>query len=515
MCLLQSYQCMKLDITRHNRKDTAPSRSMTKSDGKARFCPWIEDSMTILSDGTVTCGLDDQDGLRSFGNVHDTPLEEIFANPEYRRIAEGLRQGRTCRDCALYQPLTGKRPPRAALPSKLVIEPTVRCNLRCPQIACFANNSPDHQTRDRNDLPRAELDAVLAQLGKGLREVYFFNYGDPFMHREAPQMIADIRRRSPKAKIVTSTNGIPLAARHKAEQLVAAGLDHIVFTISGMTQESYVRYHVNGRLESALRGMRNVLEAREAAGKTRPLVSWRYLGFRWTDNFDELDAAIALASELKVNDFCIYLTHIPEQAWSYRLAEGTYGYARYRPWINVAYGYNRPAPPADGIFQQERLAQFGTMRWTGWHGRPSLMVRDDHVILWVSTNSPAAAPQGHTDIFLRTPWRRLYRVRAPYRAWGKIVLPLPGGWRHRRKITLDLLCPDAWFPADWLGVEDYRGLGVMITDEPDGTVIRIGAALRPASMGECQRYLRLSSGAPLEQVRSALFHHKKDASSAT
>ena len=48
--------------------------------------------MTILSDGTVTCGLDDADGLRSFDN------------PEYTRLKERLARGQTCRDCAMYQP---------------------------------------------------------------------------------------------------------------------------------------------------------------------------------------------------------------------------------------------------------------------------------------------------------------------------------------------------------------------------------------------------------------------------
>ena len=501
---------MDLDTTRHNRKCTEPSRHMAESDGTPRFCPWIEDSMTILSDGTVTCGLDDQDGLRSFGNVRDASLAEIFANPEYRRLADGLRAGRTCRDCALYQPLTDPRPARAALPSKLVIEPTVRCNLRCPQIACFANNSPDHTTRDRDDMPRAELEAVLAQLGTGLDQVYFFNYGDPFMHREAPRMISDIRRHSPDVKIVTSTNGIPLAARHKADQIVAAGLDHIVFTLSGMTQDSYARYHVNGRLDSALRGLRNVVEARKAAGATRPVVSWRYLGFRWTDDFDELDAAIALAEELEIDDFCIYLTHIPEDSWSYRLARGTYGHALYRPWINVAYGYNRPAPPRHGLFDAEHLPQFGTARWTTWHGRPQLRVQDGRAMLWVSTNSPAAAERGYAEIFVRTPWRRLYRVRAPYCAWGAVPLPVPGGWRKSGRIRVDVLCPETWFPADWFGVADYRGLGVMVTPVPDGTLPRITAACVNASPADCRRFGRRAPDGELVPVASARFHHAPD-----
>ncbi|MCJ7871444.1 radical SAM protein [Phaeobacter sp. J2-8] len=517
---------MLLDLTRHNRKDKTPSRHMTPADGTPRFCPWIEDSMTILSDGTVTCGLDDSDGLRSFGSVHEQSLPEIFANPEYQRLRDGLKKGQKCRDCALYQPLTGPRPQRPRLPRKLVVEPTVRCNLRCPQSACFANNSRDHKTRDSDDLPRDVLDRALAQLGDGLEEVYFFNYGDPFMHRDAPKMIGDIRRHSPGAKIVTSTNGIPLAAKHKAQQVVESGLDHIVFTISGMTQDSYARYHVNGRLESALRGMRNVVEARRAVGTTRPHISWRYLGFRWTDGFDDLDAALELAEDLGINDFSIYLTHIPEDSWSYRLAEGSYGYSRYRPWINVAYGYNRPPAPVDGLFPPEDLPKFGRARWTNWHGRPSVTIRDGKITFSLSTNSPAAASEAPgpdssgsnssssvssgTEIFLRTPWRRLYKITVPYCAWGNVTLDVPTSWWSQGEITVDLFCPNAWFPADWLGVEDYRCLGVLIAQTPGGTLPQQQIPLRPASFRDCHAFVRLVPPATLVPVASALFHHKTD-----
>lgn len=43
----------------------------------------------------MTCGLDDPHGLRSFGHVGRQSLAEIFANPEYDHLREGLRDGLT------------------------------------------------------------------------------------------------------------------------------------------------------------------------------------------------------------------------------------------------------------------------------------------------------------------------------------------------------------------------------------------------------------------------------------
>ena len=446
---------MKLDLTRHNRKDRFPSRSMLPAQGDdALRCPWIEDSVTILSDGTVTCGLDDSDGLRCFGNIHEQSLAEIFANPEYERLRAGLREGKRCADCALYQPATGPAAPRPALPSTLVIEPTIRCNLRCPQIACHANNAPEHKTRDANDLPRDILERCLAELGDRLTQVYFFNYGDPFMHRDAPGMMADIRKHSPKAHIITSTNGIPLASARKAQELVAARLDNIVFTISGMTQDSYARYHVNGRLDTALLGLRRIAEARRAAGVTWPRITWRYLVFRWTDSPEEIDAALALASELGVDDFSLYLTHIPEDGWYYRMAEGAPDHARYRRWIAPAYGYAVPQPPTeDGLYAAEVLDLFGPARWTNWRARITARIEEGMACLYLSTNSPAAAPNasnpsGGTSVLIRTAWGRGYRLTVPYCQWGKVRVSVPASRQAEGTTQIEVICPQAWFPRD-------------------------------------------------------------------
>jgi MoaA/NifB/PqqE/SkfB family radical SAM enzyme len=464
---------INLDLSRHNRKDTSPSKRMHPIDGQPRFCPWIQNSMTILSDGTVTCGLDDSDGLRSFGNLHNQSLKEIFSNPEYINLQNALNEGHSCKDCSLYQPLVDELPERPSLPKTLVIEPTVRCNLRCPQAACFANNSKDYVTRDKNDLPRDVLATALTELGTKLEEVYFFNYGDPFMHPEAPKMIKDIKRHSPNVKIITSTNGIPLSNKNKAIEVVEGGIDHIVFTISGMTQASYERYHVNGKLDKALQGMRNISEARRASGNNFPKITWRYLGFRWTDDYEELDAAIELGKTLNVDDFNIYLTHIPEDGWSYRLSPGTYGHALYRPWINVAFGYNRPPPPENGLFDIEDLPQFGLAQWTNWHGLLRVTNNNGKYTLWFSTNSPTAVKRGYTESYIRTPWKHLYKIKVPYCKWGEVTIRVPEEWDPKHDTFVDIFSPDSWFPADILGVEDYRCLGVLTTTEPTGTLPKV------------------------------------------
>jgi MoaA/NifB/PqqE/SkfB family radical SAM enzyme len=55
-----------------------------------------------------------------------------------------------------------------------------------------------------------------------LSKVYFFNYGDPFVNRQAEAMLAYLRRRCPDVDVETSTNAIPLSNLDRATAVVQA-----------------------------------------------------------------------------------------------------------------------------------------------------------------------------------------------------------------------------------------------------------------------------------------------------
>jgi len=51
-----------------------------------------------------------------------------------------------------------------------------------------------------------------------------------------------------------------------AEQLVGSGLDRIIVSIDGLTQESYAHYRVGGHLDRALDGMRALADCKKQTG---------------------------------------------------------------------------------------------------------------------------------------------------------------------------------------------------------------------------------------------------------
>ena len=72
-----------------------------------------------------------------------------------------------------------------------------------------------------------------------------------------------------------STNCTLIRPENQRE-LVACGLDHLVCAIDGITQESYEKYRVGGKIEDALAGLRMVLEEKRKQ-KSKTYIEWQFL----------------------------------------------------------------------------------------------------------------------------------------------------------------------------------------------------------------------------------------------
>ncbi len=91
----------------------------------------------------------------------------------------------------------------------------------------------------------------------------FYFQGEPLLNPQLPEMI----HRAHLAHIYTtcSTNAQALTPI-LANQLVQSGLDRIIVSIDGLSEESYQAYRVGGSLNQALRGLVFLRQAKEQLG---------------------------------------------------------------------------------------------------------------------------------------------------------------------------------------------------------------------------------------------------------
>jgi hypothetical protein len=162
---------------------------------------------------------------------------------------------------------------------------------------------------------------MLTQVGPGLIRLDFFNYGEPFLHPQALEMIEYVKKNYPHIYLYTSTNGLMLD-QDKIFRLVQAGLDEITFSVDGADQLTYARYRQGGDFAKLLKNMAALVREKKRLGREVPFINWRYILFKWNDSFRQMAKARCLAKKIGVDRMTWEITDHPVEAASkkYRIA---------------------------------------------------------------------------------------------------------------------------------------------------------------------------------------------------
>lgn len=179
-------------------------------------------------------------------------------------------------------------------PSKVEIEITNRCNLRCRH--CI-RSKPDFRA-DLGDIAVADFEAILRQLPRTLT-LTLTGFGEMLMHPQFLQIVRAARRILPHANILGYTNGLLIGHTVDAEDLVRSGLGQIHFSLDAATAQTYRQVRGSPHFERVLENVRAVLNARKRLNSPRP-----YVGINFTmmnENFREAPDYVRLGVELGVD----------------------------------------------------------------------------------------------------------------------------------------------------------------------------------------------------------------------
>jgi MoaA/NifB/PqqE/SkfB family radical SAM enzyme len=155
-------------------------------------------------------------------------------------------------------------------PALLQVEPTSRCNLQCPfcPVTLGIGRPSGHMSLEL-------FQKIIDELGHYLLLILFWDWGEPFLNPQAYDMIRYAHQRG--IKVVSSTNGHVFASGYHAREVVESGLDALIFSVDGITDESYRKYRSHGSLEMVLEGIRRVVAEKERLKCKHPIVNFRYI----------------------------------------------------------------------------------------------------------------------------------------------------------------------------------------------------------------------------------------------
>ncbi len=186
-----------------------------------------------------------------------------------------------------------KQPVQLGVPFNVSIEPTTNCNLSCPECPSGLKSF----TRPTGNLDYDFYKRTVDEIGNKLLYLYFYFQGEPYLH---PKFLELVKYASQKnIYTVTSTNAHFLTER-KALETVESGLDRILISIDGTTQETYEQYRIGGSLEKAIDGTKNLVRAKKEMKSKTPHIIFQFLVVK--PNEHQTEELKILAKEIGVDE---------------------------------------------------------------------------------------------------------------------------------------------------------------------------------------------------------------------
>jgi radical SAM protein with 4Fe4S-binding SPASM domain len=138
---------------------------------------------------------------------------------------------------------------------------------------------------------------TIDQLSRDLLYLIFYFQGEPYLNPSFLDMVAYASAKG--IYTATSTNAHYLNNRN-AKKTVESGLDRLIISIDGTTQDVYEQYRIGGRLEKVLEGARNVVKWKKELKSRKPFVFFQFLVVR--PNEHQLEEVRRLAKEIGVDE---------------------------------------------------------------------------------------------------------------------------------------------------------------------------------------------------------------------
>ena len=207
------------------------------------------------------------------------------------------------------------------LPISMAIEPTTACNLRCPECPSGLRSF----TRPTGKLDQDLFSNILAQVADHLLYLTFYFQGEPYLNPNFLSMVEVANTHN--IYTTTSTNGHFLTDAF-AKKTVASGLDRLIISIDGASQETYESYRKEGDLNKVLEGTKNILKWKKKLNSTSPKVVWQFLVVK--PNEHEIPKVQQLAKDYGVDKLAFKTAQIYDYENGSELIPSVDKYSRYR-----------------------------------------------------------------------------------------------------------------------------------------------------------------------------------------
>lgn len=236
-----------------------------------------------------------------------------------------------------------KKPVQWGKPMTVSIEPTTACNLRCPECPSGLRAF----TRETGNLKQDFFRKTIDEMHKELLYLIFYFQGEPYIN---PNFLDMVKYAHDKGiYTITSTNGHFMNAEN-ARKTVESGLDRLIISVDGTTQEVYENYRKAGKLESVLEGAKNLVKAKKEMKSATPHIIFQFLVVK--PNEHQIPDIYKLAEGIGVDEVKLKTAQV-------------YDYKNGNDLIPTIEKYRRYTPNGDGTWRVKN--KLLNHCWKLWH----------------------------------------------------------------------------------------------------------------------------------------------------
>jgi len=214
-----------------------------------------------------------------------------------------------------------KKPIQLGKPFSISFEPTTSCNLRCPECPSGLRSF----TRPIGMLEQDFFQKTIDEISKDLIYLTFYFQGEPYLHKNFLEMVSYARGK--KIYTATSTNAHYLTET-MAKKTIESGLDRLIISIDGTTQETYQSYRVGGQLDKVMEGAKNIVKWKKQLRANTPYIIFQFLVVK--PNEHQIDELKVLAREIGVDEVILKTAQVYDYKNGNELIPENEQYSRYK-----------------------------------------------------------------------------------------------------------------------------------------------------------------------------------------
>jgi len=186
-----------------------------------------------------------------------------------------------------------QKPIQWGYPISVSFEPTTSCNLRCPECPSGLRSF----TRPTGMLQKDFFRETIDDIHQHLLYLIFYFQGEPYLN---PEFLDMVKYASSKNIYTATSTNAHYITDEVAKKTVESGLDRLIISIDGTTQEVYQQYRVGGNLNKVIEGAKNIVKWRKALNSKTPFIFFQFLVVK--PNEHQLEEIKQLAKEIGVDE---------------------------------------------------------------------------------------------------------------------------------------------------------------------------------------------------------------------